>query len=106
MLPVSFLFIKLDLLGRGHSDAPCTSYTEDLFVSQLNKLIDHIFGKDKSVNLVGYSLGGGISATFASRCPERVSRLVLMAPAGAGTQIPLIAQYDFVFVFTLASFCL
>ena len=35
-------------------------------------------------HVVGHSLGGLVAARFAASAPERVSRLVLIAPAGIG----------------------
>jgi pimeloyl-ACP methyl ester carboxylesterase len=38
------------------------------------------------VRLVGISLGGWLAADFATRHPQRVERLVLLAPSGIGRQ--------------------
>lgn len=37
---------------------------------------------DDSINVIGYSLGGGIAAHFAGTFPRMVKSLVLLAPAG------------------------
>lgn len=37
---------------------------------------------DNSINVVGYSLGGGIAGHFAAAFPNMVKSLVLLAPAG------------------------
>lgn len=37
---------------------------------------------DDSINVIGYSLGGGIAAHFAGTFPSMVKSLVLLAPAG------------------------
>jgi pimeloyl-ACP methyl ester carboxylesterase len=39
-------------------------------------------GPDGGFSLIGYSLGGGIAASFASYFPSIVKSLVLIAPAG------------------------
>ena len=41
-----------------------------------------------AVSLVGTSLGGWLALEFATRHPQRVSRLVLLAPGGVGRQRP------------------
>jgi 4,5:9,10-diseco-3-hydroxy-5,9,17-trioxoandrosta-1(10),2-diene-4-oate hydrolase len=38
-----------------------------------------------AVHLIGNSLGGGTAVRFALQYPERVGRLVLMAPAGSAS---------------------
>jgi pimeloyl-ACP methyl ester carboxylesterase len=44
-------------------------------------------GLDRFV-LVGHSMGGGVSLTYAGANPERVAGLLLLDPIGDGTQIP------------------
>ena len=48
----------------------------------------HAAGVD-SADVVGHSLGGLLSARLAARHPERVRRLVLVAPAGIPGRAPL-----------------
>jgi pimeloyl-ACP methyl ester carboxylesterase len=45
-------------------------------------------GLESSLNLVGLSYGGWIFTHFAFRYPERVRKLVLLAPAGTVAPIP------------------
>jgi pimeloyl-ACP methyl ester carboxylesterase len=45
-------------------------------------------GLESSVDLLGLSFGGWISVHYALRFPERVRRLVLLAPAGTVAPIP------------------
>jgi pimeloyl-ACP methyl ester carboxylesterase len=40
------------------------------------------------VALIGQSMGGAIAAAFAARCPERVSRLVLVDAFGMSSKVP------------------
>jgi pimeloyl-ACP methyl ester carboxylesterase len=47
-----------DLLGRGYSQAPPTSYNEALYTSQLAMLLQKV-GWD-STDVIGVSLGGKI----------------------------------------------
>jgi pimeloyl-ACP methyl ester carboxylesterase len=66
--------------GFGESgDADGLETVED-YVLQYMDLFDRI-GLAK-FDLVGFSLGGWIAAEFAIRQPQRINRLVLIAPAG------------------------
>ncbi len=77
-----FRVARYDLFGRGFSDRPDTAYGIDLFVRQLGDLLDAL-RFTRPVSLVGLSTGGPITAAFAARFPERVSKLVLIDPIGA-----------------------
>jgi pimeloyl-ACP methyl ester carboxylesterase len=72
--------IALDLLGMGWSargdDLP---YGYDLWVRQVVDVLDAL--ALSRVTLVGHSLGGAIATIVAGEYPERVARLVLLAPA-------------------------
>jgi pimeloyl-ACP methyl ester carboxylesterase len=74
----------LDLWGRGYSDSldlPHDSRlcaTEILFAITLSPLA----WTPEGCSLIGYSLGGGIVADFASSFPDIVTSLVLLAPTG------------------------
>lgn len=69
-----------DLPGYGASDKPDTLYTLDFFVNSLSGLLDAL--DIQRCILVGNSLGGAIAIKLALDQPQRVSRLVLMAPGG------------------------
>ncbi|MEM4285309.1 MAG: alpha/beta fold hydrolase [Candidatus Nitrosocaldus sp.] len=70
----------LDMLGFGRSDKPKIDYTIELFVDMLNGFMDTL-AIDKA-SMIGSSLGGQIVAEYALNHPERVDRLILVAPAG------------------------
>ncbi|WP_336335108.1 alpha/beta fold hydrolase [Pseudomonas putida] len=69
-----------DLPGYGASDKPETAYTLDFFVEALLGLLDTL--DIQRCALVGNSLGGAIAIAIALRHPERVARLIVMAPGG------------------------
>ena len=96
--------IAFDRYGRGGSSpardaggAP-SPHTPDLFVEQILELVKHLGSVPESEGgcealqgtpgnparfiLAGTSLGGLIAASFAAAHPERVLKLVLMAPVG------------------------
>lgn len=78
-----------DLFGRGYSD-DCADLAHDerLYSTQIMLAITSSplswtgKGSNGGFSIVGYSLGGGIGATFTSFFPDLVSSLVLLAPAG------------------------
>jgi pimeloyl-ACP methyl ester carboxylesterase len=76
-----FRVLRYDLFGRGLSDRPRLNYDIELFVRQLGELVDDLaLG---TVSVAGLSMGGPIAGTFAARFPRRVSKLILVDPAGA-----------------------
>jgi pimeloyl-ACP methyl ester carboxylesterase len=74
-----FRVIRFDLYGRGYSDRPRTTYDRALFVGQVAELLDSLRVADP-VDVVGLSMGGAVTAGFAAEHPERLRRLVLIAP--------------------------
>jgi pimeloyl-ACP methyl ester carboxylesterase len=77
-----------DLFGRGYSDTP-TDLNHDirLFSTQIllvliSSPIPWTGGPANRFGLIGYSLGAGISAAFASHFPYLLDSLTLIAPAG------------------------
>jgi len=74
-----FRVLRYDHLGRGYSDRPRVDYDRALYQTQLDDLLAAL-DIEGPVNLVGVSFGGAIAATFAEAHPERVAKLVLIAP--------------------------
>jgi pimeloyl-ACP methyl ester carboxylesterase len=83
--------IRYDNFGRGYSDRPESTYGVDLYDRQLLDLLEALKVKGP-VDLVGLSQGGAISVVFAARRPERVRKLVLVAPAGTPVHLPFTAK--------------
>lgn len=75
--------IRYDLYGRGFSDRPPVAYDLSLFLVQLRQLLETL--GHAQADLVGLSMGGPIAAAFSVSFPERVRRLVLIDPSGAGS---------------------
>ncbi|MDN6858844.1 alpha/beta fold hydrolase [Pseudomonas sp. CAN2814] len=69
-----------DLPGYGGSDKPENDYTLDFFVEAMFGLLDAL--DIPRCTLVGNSLGGAIAIKMALDQPQRIARLVLMAPGG------------------------
>lgn len=74
-----------DLRGHGFSEKPDDPrlYTSDAMAEHLLAIMDA--AGVRRAPLVGHSLGAETSLGVALRAPERVSRLVLIAPVGLGT---------------------
>ncbi|MGH8383482.1 alpha/beta fold hydrolase [Pseudomonas sp.] len=69
-----------DLPGYGGSSKPQSTYSLDFFVNALSGLLDAL--DIQRCVLVGNSLGGAVAIKLALDQPQRVRRLVLMAPGG------------------------
>ncbi|MEI5908191.1 alpha/beta hydrolase [Bacillus spongiae] len=67
--------------GRGAGKSPSPSEPTD-YVDDLLKLIDHL--GLKKVTLVGHSMGGQIATDFTLTFPDKVRKLVLLAPSLTG----------------------
>jgi pimeloyl-ACP methyl ester carboxylesterase len=81
VLDKSYRVVRLDIAGFGLSDAPKDlDFSDQADVRRLAQFLDEL-GIDQFV-LVGHSMGGRIAWNFASTYPNRVTRLVLMAPDG------------------------
>lgn len=80
-----FRVLRLDLFGRGYSDRPDTTYDLSLYRRQILGLLEALEVKGP-VSLVGLSMGGAVVSDIASRYPEKIRSLALIAPAGVPTQ--------------------
>ncbi len=73
--------VRIDLPGSGLSPPdPARDYRDERSLQLLSALLDDL--GLKRVSLVGHSMGGRIAWTFAARFPERINKLVLVAPDG------------------------
>lgn len=77
-----------DLFGRGYSDTAIDLpqdirlFTTQILLALASSPLSWTGDASGGFALLGYSLGGGISAAFASHFPYLVNSLVLIAPAG------------------------
>ncbi|MHC0052142.1 alpha/beta fold hydrolase [Actibacterium sp. D379-3] len=80
---MGFRVLRYDLYGRGYSDRPGGAQNRAFFLRQLDDLLAHqnLAGVEM---MLGYSMGASIAVAWAAAAPERVQRLVLLAPAGLG----------------------
>ncbi len=80
-LAASYRVVAVDLPGFGRSrPLPDRAFPLEVVGDRLAEALDAL-GIDEHL-LVGHSLGGGVSIVYAAQRPQRVSGLVLVAPAG------------------------
>ncbi len=72
--------LALDLPGYGQSGRPDAPYTPPWYADVVAGFMDGV-GVERAV-VLGHSMGGQVAMTLALEHPERVSGLVLSAPAG------------------------
>ena len=72
--------VALDLPGQGGSEKPDTVYSLPVITERLSRFIDR--WTSGPLVVVGQSMGGELAASLALARPDRVSLLVLIAPAG------------------------
>jgi pimeloyl-ACP methyl ester carboxylesterase len=73
--------VRIDLPGSGLSPPdPGHDYRDERSLQLLSALLDDL-GLPRA-SLVGHSMGGRIAWTFAAQFPERIDKLVLVAPDG------------------------
>lgn len=75
-----------DHIGMGRSDKPTDDqydYTLNRRVADLEETLDQLNVND-DITLVVHDWGGMIGSTFATRHPERISRMVVLNTAGFG----------------------
>jgi pimeloyl-ACP methyl ester carboxylesterase len=72
--------LRIDIPGFGDSDWHTDEFGLPEQAARVIALLDKLNVDD--VTLVGTSMGGSLSAWIAARYPDRVKRLVLLAPSG------------------------
>ncbi len=71
----------VDILGEAGNSAPNRpDLASDVYARWVGEILDAL--EMPSADFIGNSLGGWLALQFATRHPERVSRLVLLAPSG------------------------
>ncbi|GGL62777.1 alpha/beta fold hydrolase [Wenxinia marina] len=76
--------LTYDHLGRGASDNPAEPQDADHYVRHLHDLLG-AEGLVEDVTLIGYSMGASVAVAYAAAHPERIKRVILLAPAGIVT---------------------
>ncbi len=76
-LSKKFNYYSIDIIGHGNSDSPPQEkyYTQASIVELLNKIIKEVIS-GKFI-LVGYSMGGRVSVSYAVNYPDKIEGLIL-----------------------------
>ena len=74
-----YTVLRYDLYGRGFSDRPEVDYTMDVYVKQLDELLEAL-DISEPINLIGLSMGGAIATHYTNAYPEKVAKVGLIAP--------------------------
>lgn len=83
---IGYRVLIYDLYGRGYSDAPPGPQNRQFFMRQLGDLLASQ-GLEDDLTLIGFSMGGSIATSYAASYPERMKRLILIAPAGIELEV-------------------
>ncbi|WP_152225700.1 alpha/beta fold hydrolase [Pseudomonas sp. SCB32] len=76
----------IDLPGHGQSTYQVQqSLGPQAMLAELETLLDQL--SERPIVLIGSSLGGCVAALYAAKKPDRVERLILLAPAGLGEAV-------------------
>lgn len=73
----TFAVDQINDFGRTLCNGPLEQYGD--LIAWLNSLFDALDLK-RGINLVGISYGGALTAQYALECPERVNKIVMLAP--------------------------
>ncbi|EBA08371.1 alpha/beta fold hydrolase [Sagittula stellata] len=92
LVAMGFRVLVYDLYGRGYSDAPRGPQTPGFFTRQLSDLLEHE-ALTGDFTLAGYSMGGAIAAHWGAANPDRLRRVILLAPAGMGHRSGATARF-------------
>lgn len=74
-----FRVIRFDYYGRGWSDRVKATYHQELFVRQMNGLLDSL-GVSVPITLAGVSYGAAMVTSFADAHADRVQALIYIDP--------------------------
>jgi len=79
-----------DLFGFGFCPRPSQkNYNQESIIFHLNKVLD-ILPNSSNIGLIGASMGGAVAMELARQRPEKINRLLLLAPAGlTGRPMPV-----------------
>jgi pimeloyl-ACP methyl ester carboxylesterase len=75
-----FRVLRYDYYGRGYSDRPSIPFTDEMYVGQLDQLLN-VLHISAPVDLVGISFGGSLITNFADKFPDRVRSLIYFDPS-------------------------
>jgi pimeloyl-ACP methyl ester carboxylesterase len=75
-----FRVLRYDYYGRGYSDRPAIPFNDEMYVRQMDELLNSVH-ITRPVDLVGISFGGSTITSFADKYPDRVRSLIYFDPS-------------------------
>src|SRR5260370_6755242 len=75
-----FRVLRYDYYGRGYSDRPAIPFSDEMYVRQLDQLLNNLHAGG-SIDLVGISFGASFITSFADKYPDRIRSLVYFDPS-------------------------
>ncbi|KAI9849539.1 MAG: hypothetical protein M1837_004159 [Sclerophora amabilis] len=93
--------LVLDLWGRGYSDTPLNLphdarlFAMQIFFALASSPLSWTGDASGGFSIIGFSLGGGITVSFAARFPYLINSIILLAPAGILRSMP--GDYESIF---------
>ena len=78
--------LTYDLFGRGFSDRPNKAHDTAFYLQQLSDVLEAADVPETFV-IMGYSMGAAIATAYTAQNPDRVDKLVMLAPAGMSDTI-------------------
>ena len=85
---LGYHFVAIDHLGHGRSShlSPDASYSSWSGISRVDEVMEHLEW-DKA-NVLGHSMGAGMSFLFAGCFPEKIDKLILIEGLGPNVAAP------------------
>jgi 4,5:9,10-diseco-3-hydroxy-5,9,17-trioxoandrosta-1(10),2-diene-4-oate hydrolase len=77
----------IDLVGFGRSDKPSVPYSFSYLAQFVNDFMEA--QNIDQANLMGHSMGGGVTLQFTIQFPDKVQKLVLVSSGGLGKELYL-----------------
>lgn len=71
--------LTFDLYGRGYSSRPNVKYDKQLFVDQINELMEKL-AVNKPFHIIGLSMGGAITSAYVAQNPNKILSVGYVAP--------------------------
>jgi len=86
LIAADYRILTFDHFGRGFSSNPNQPQNFEFYNREIIDLLDAL-KIDGPIHLLGYSMGGGVVASFAANYPNRVNHLIMLAPCGFRTAL-------------------
>ncbi|MDP8223410.1 MAG: alpha/beta hydrolase [Candidatus Lernaella stagnicola] len=92
IVDAGFRVILVDLPGQGFSGVPPKNYAASVenIAGAVLQLADHL--KLDKFNVVGVSMGGGLTLYLTWKHPDRIKRSVVLDPASFDQEVPLVLR--------------